>query len=60
MTSPQPRVGVVRFPGACDDRDALWAVSRHGEFIGTMPSADGETTNEFEVRCVGWLATLLG
>src|SRR5438045_387442 len=27
MTSPQPRVGVLRFPGACDDRDALWALS---------------------------------
>ena len=25
MTSPQPRIGVLRFPGACDDRDALWA-----------------------------------
>jgi len=27
VTSPQPRVGVLRFPGACDDRDALWALS---------------------------------
>ena len=27
MSSPQPRIGVLRFPGACDDRDALWAVS---------------------------------
>ena len=27
MTSPQPRVGVMRFPGACDDRDALWALA---------------------------------
>src|SRR3954454_10404577 len=27
VTSPQPRIGVVRFPGACDDRDALWALS---------------------------------
>ena len=26
MNSPQPRVGVLRFPGACDDRDALWAL----------------------------------
>ena len=26
MKSPQPRVGVLRFPGACDDRDALWAL----------------------------------
>jgi phosphoribosylformylglycinamidine synthase I len=27
VTSPQPRIGVLRFPGACDDRDALWALS---------------------------------
>jgi phosphoribosylformylglycinamidine synthase len=27
VTSPQPRVGIVRFPGACDDRDAFWAVA---------------------------------
>ena len=27
MTRPQPRVGVLRFPGSCDDRDALWALA---------------------------------
>jgi phosphoribosylformylglycinamidine synthase I len=27
VTRPQPRVGVLRFPGACDDRDALWALA---------------------------------
>jgi phosphoribosylformylglycinamidine synthase subunit PurQ / glutaminase len=27
MSSPQPRIGVIRFPGSCDDRDALWALS---------------------------------
>ena len=27
MSSPQARVGVLRFPGACDDRDALWALA---------------------------------
>jgi phosphoribosylformylglycinamidine synthase len=27
VTSPQPRIGVIRFPGSCDDRDALWALS---------------------------------
>jgi phosphoribosylformylglycinamidine synthase I len=27
VASPQPRIGVLRFPGACDDRDALWALS---------------------------------
>jgi phosphoribosylformylglycinamidine synthase subunit PurQ / glutaminase len=26
VTSPQPRIGVLRFPGACDDRDAVWAL----------------------------------
>jgi phosphoribosylformylglycinamidine synthase subunit PurQ / glutaminase len=27
MTSPQPRIGVVQFPGSNDDRDALWAMA---------------------------------
>jgi phosphoribosylformylglycinamidine synthase subunit PurQ / glutaminase len=27
VSSPQPRIGVLRFPGACDDRDALWALA---------------------------------
>jgi phosphoribosylformylglycinamidine synthase subunit PurQ / glutaminase len=27
VTSPQPRVGVLQFPGTCDDRDALWALA---------------------------------
>jgi phosphoribosylformylglycinamidine synthase I len=27
VTSPQPRIGVVRFPGSQDDRDAVWALS---------------------------------
>ena len=27
MSSPQPRVGVVRFPGSNDDGDALWALA---------------------------------
>jgi phosphoribosylformylglycinamidine synthase subunit PurQ / glutaminase len=27
VTSPQPRIGVLQFPGACDDRDALWALA---------------------------------
>ena len=38
----------------------LWAVSRGGEFIGTLPRRDDETTKEFEVRCTRWLADLLG
>jgi phosphoribosylformylglycinamidine synthase len=27
VSSPQPRIGVVVFPGSQDDRDALWALS---------------------------------
>ena len=27
MSRPQPRIGVLRFPGVCDDRDALWALA---------------------------------
>ena len=27
MTSPQPRIGVVQFPGSNDERDALWALA---------------------------------
>jgi phosphoribosylformylglycinamidine synthase I len=27
VSSPQPRIGVLQFPGSNDDRDALWALS---------------------------------
>ncbi len=27
MSSPQPRIGVIQFPGSQDDRDAVWALS---------------------------------
>ena len=27
MASPQPRIGVVMYPGSNDDHDALWALS---------------------------------
>jgi phosphoribosylformylglycinamidine synthase len=27
MSSPQPRIGVVTFPGSLDDRDMLWALA---------------------------------
>jgi phosphoribosylformylglycinamidine synthase subunit PurQ / glutaminase len=27
LASPQPRIGVVRYPGSQDDRDALWALA---------------------------------
>lgn len=36
----------------------LWAVSRGGEFIGTMPTRSEETTKEFEIRCLAWLRDL--
>jgi hypothetical protein len=39
---------------------AIWAVSRGGEFIGTMPCAPEVTTEEFEVRGLWWLGELLG
>lgn len=38
----------------------LWAVTRRGEFIGTMPYRPEESTKEFEVRATGWLTELLG
>lgn len=37
----------------------VWAVSRRGEFIGVMPGRPEETTKEFELRSVGWVAELL-
>ena len=54
-----------RFERLADRRDLaylspVWAVSRRREVIGTMLCAEGETTKEFEVRCVGWLAAMLG
>jgi phosphoribosylformylglycinamidine synthase subunit PurQ / glutaminase len=27
VTSPQPRIGVIQFPGSQDDRDVVWALS---------------------------------
>jgi hypothetical protein len=44
-------------PG-CDP--SLWAVFRHGEFIGTMLSPPDITTSEFEVRAIHWTQELLG
>lgn len=43
-----------------DRMNPVWAVSRHREFIGTMSGVRTETTKEFEIRCVSWLAALLG
>jgi hypothetical protein len=38
----------------------VWAVSRGGEFIGTMPCHPQETAKEFEGRCLDWLRDLYG
>ena len=38
----------------------VWAVSRGGEFIGTLPCRSEEITKESEVRCTGWLRDLYG
>ena len=38
----------------------VWALSRGGEFIGTMPCRSQESTKEFEVRCLDWLRDLHG
>lgn len=38
----------------------LWAVSRRGEFIGTLPYREHEMTKEVEVRRAKWPADLLG
>lgn len=37
---------------------STWAVSRRGEFIGTMTCATEVTTKEFDLRCNQWLADL--
>jgi hypothetical protein len=42
------------------ERSLGWAVWGRGEFIGAMSVAEGETAEEFDVRCVRWLAALLG
>ena len=39
--------------------DFVWAVSRRGEFIGTMPALPNETTKEFDLRSLRWVAELL-
>ena len=39
-------------------QDCTWAVSRQGEFIGTMNCAEEITTQEFDHRCNQWLAEL--
>lgn len=39
--------------------ELTWAVSRRGEFIGTLRCPGEITTNEFDVRCQHWLTQLL-
>jgi hypothetical protein len=39
--------------------DYVWAVSRRGEFIGTMPAVPNETTKDFDVRSLDWVSELL-
>jgi hypothetical protein len=45
---------------ATSKESSLWAVSRRGEFIGTMPCSPEVTTKDFEVRGLRWLRELLG
>jgi hypothetical protein len=45
---------------AATGNEPQWAVSRRGEFIGTMPCGPEVTTKEFDLRCLGWLRDLLG
>jgi hypothetical protein len=47
-------------PKASSGETPLWAVSRRGEFIGTMPCSPEVTTKEFVVRGLRWLGELLG
>ena len=38
----------------------LWAVYRHGEFIGTMLCSGEVSTKDFDLRSLRWLGELLG
>jgi hypothetical protein len=49
----------VKAADAGHDR-LVWAVSRRGEFIGTMSTPQEITTKDFDVRSTDWLADLLG
>jgi hypothetical protein len=42
------------------ENPVTWAVSRRGEFIGTLTSPQEISTREFDLRCMQWLAELLG
>jgi hypothetical protein len=47
-------------PRSGEKSRVTWAVSRRGEFIGTMTCTEEVTTSEFDVRCTAWLQDLLG
>ena len=50
-----------RLPSAPSLSDLpLWAVYRHGEFIGNMPCSTEVTTKDFDTRGFRWLGELLG
>jgi hypothetical protein len=38
----------------------IWAVSRRGEFIGTLAYNPDESAEELKARCICWLRDLLG
>jgi hypothetical protein len=38
----------------------IWAVSRRGEFIGTLAYKPDESPEDLKVRCICWLRDLLG
>jgi hypothetical protein len=38
----------------------VWALSRGGEFIGTMPYRPRESLKEFQIRYLSWLRDLHG
>ena len=49
----------LKSPSGVTSLSPIWAVSRRGEFIGTLAYRLDETTKEFEVRCLSWLQDLL-
>jgi hypothetical protein len=50
----------LRDPSAAGGSPPVWAVSRRGEFIGTMPYLAEETLTALHERSVEWLDDLLG
>ena len=73
MARPQPRIGVVTYPGSQDDRDALWAfgaldadAAESESPIGCYAAAlallvlerDGEVTSN--VATVGYRSAFIG